>query len=274
MLSFIPRNCFAAALLCTLSLAEPIAFGNAAFAGITFGRPFTISWYGGDGTPVSIDLLSGNPASLQPVTTLTTSANYSGYAVSWTPVPSQSIQPGQLYALSIVQSGLTNYSPMFGISAATGVSDRVHAAYGAPIPIGTGRYYPIANREVQDHAEAHNSDVASIFPRNDGSVFPRHEGSVFPRNDGSVFPRNYGTIFQRDHVTGTPTGSGISHACATGTGTAAGGTMGRSTGCITDFRAAAATSSPISSNSEAQRLGSSWSFVRELLSAGFVLLLL
>ena len=50
MLSSATGSCFVAALFCTLSLADPIAFGNPAFSGITFGRAFTISWFGGDGT--------------------------------------------------------------------------------------------------------------------------------------------------------------------------------------------------------------------------------
>ncbi|KAI4173163.1 MAG: hypothetical protein LQ343_003090 [Gyalolechia ehrenbergii] len=282
MLSSITRSFFAAALLCTSSLANPIAFGNPAFAGISFGHPFTISWYGGDGTvrltihalrviehahlllltfcgqPVSIELLSGNPASLQPVTTLTSQCfsstcplifltpwfpgNYSGFAVSWTPVPSQSVRAGQLYALSIKQSGLTNYSPMFGISAVTAVSGREPAAYGAPVPIGIGRYYAIANRDVQDHAEVHNSEFGSIFPR--------------------------------QYATGTSTGSGIFHASATGTGTPIGYATGTSTGSINDFRGAAATASPVPHIGEAQSLGLGWSSVVKFLFAGFVSLLL
>lgn len=50
MLSPIARSCFVAALLCTSALAQAIAFGNAAFAGISFGSPFSVNWFGGDGT--------------------------------------------------------------------------------------------------------------------------------------------------------------------------------------------------------------------------------
>ncbi|KAL9027033.1 MAG: hypothetical protein Q9196_004386 [Gyalolechia fulgens] len=240
MFSSIIRSCCAAALLWTLSLADPIAFGNPAFAGITFGHPFTVSWHGGDGTPVSISLLSGNAAGLKPVTTLT--SNYSGSSLSWTPVHSQSVRAGQLYALSIIQSGLTNYSPMFGISAATAVSDRVHAAYGAPVPVGTGRYYPIVDRELQNLAGVHHSEFGSGF------IFPRH------------------------HVTGTPTGSEISHAFATGTGT--GTPIGYATGISTGSRAAAAAPSPVPYVSDAPTLGFGWSWAVTFLSSGLVSLLL
>ncbi|KAL8710790.1 MAG: hypothetical protein Q9225_007222 [Loekoesia sp. 1 TL-2023] len=247
MLSSIARNCFAAALLFTPTLAEPIAFGNPAFAGITFGHPFTVSWFGGDGTPVSIDLLTGNAPNLQPVTTLT--SNFSGSAISWTPIASQSVRTGQLYALSITQSGFTNYSPTFGIGASTASSRQMHGPYGAPVPIGTGRYYPIASRDVPGDSKVHNSDIGFF-------------------GTGAIFPRHY--------ATGTPTESWISLAYMTGTEISLAYPTGTSTGSINGLRGAAAkTSSSVAPIENAsQKLSLGWFAVVKFLSIGVVLLLL
>ncbi|KAL8831020.1 MAG: hypothetical protein Q9170_005470 [Blastenia crenularia] len=260
MLSSITRSCFTAALLFTSSLADSvaIAFANPAFAGITFGQPFTISWFGGDGTPVQIDLLTGNPAILQPVTTL--ASNYSGSAISWTPVPSQSIRSGQLYALSIVQSGLTNYSPMFGIGGSNAVSRQIFNSYGAPVPMGTGRYYPIASRVIQVHAKAHNSDFR-LF--NTEPILPRHYGTETPTGTGTPYVYGPGTeVF----YVAAPTGTEFPAAYATGT----------TTGSADSHRGAALeSSSPIApALSGSSKLSLGWFAVVKAVSSGMIALLL
>lgn len=151
----------------------------------------------------------------------------------WTPVASKAIRSGQLYALSIEQSGLTNYSPMFGIGAHA-ASDALQVQYGAPVPIGFGRYYPLENRA------AHNDNF------NTGAVFPRTEG-----------------IFRHGHPTGTPVGTEVSPAYPTGTPAGSNAppahATGTSTGAVSGLSGAARAtySPPITGGAQTTSLG--WS---------------
>ncbi|KAI4254407.1 MAG: hypothetical protein L6R42_007204 [Xanthoria sp. 1 TBL-2021] len=186
--------CFAAALLLTPSLAGPIAFGNPTFNTVRFGVPFPIQWYGGDGTPVTIILNSGNPAALQPVGSVASeslhqrsplgssshnlsSAGLLSSPYTWTPVASNVVRPGVSYVLSIVQSGLTNYSPVFSIGARAAGPQLAHAVR-APLPIGTAGYYPLQKPTVQDDP--------AIYPRDDatGGIHRRHAatGIIVPQH--------------------------------------------------------------------------------------------
>ncbi|KAL8758090.1 MAG: hypothetical protein Q9184_004034 [Pyrenodesmia sp. 2 TL-2023] len=271
MLSSISSSCFAAALLFVCALANPpaisIAFGNIAYTGITFGKTFSINWYGGDGTPATIRLLTGNAASMQTAATLASKlvgpvdtfsadkfcpAGLTASPYLWTPVASQSVRPGQSYALSIEQSRLTNYSPMFTIGTHPAEYDQLRLPLRQPVRIGTGHYYPLKDRAVQHNGKAPNSDFG-IFPRSEGvfprseGVFPRSEG-VFPRSEG-VFPRSEGSFLQ-DEATATPTGTVASLAYATGTPIGSHSSLvyatGTSTGSISSLPGAArASSSPI-----------------------------
>ncbi|KAL9601427.1 MAG: hypothetical protein Q9219_002493 [cf. Caloplaca sp. 3 TL-2023] len=271
MLFSITRSYFAVALLCTSSLADAvaIAFGNPAFAGITFGQPFTITWFGGDGTPVQVDLLTGNPAKLLPVATL--ASNYSGTAISWTPILSEFVLPGGLYALSIVQSGLTNYSPMFGIQDSASRVGQVHAAHNAPVPMGTGRYYPVVKRVEQDNARVLNSDLGFF---GSGAIVPRHytTGIDHPADyityTGTESPVTYTFIY--------PTGSGSGSTQYMGTGTGAPYPTGTSTGSGTNLRGAAVGSqSPISAyDSGSEKLSLSWVILVKSLASGIAAMLL
>lgn len=125
----------------------------------------------------------------------------------------------------------------------------MHGPYGAPVPIGTGRYYPIASRDVPDDAKVRNSDIG-LF------------------GTGAIFPRHY--------ATGTPTGSWISLAYMTGTGIPLAYSTGTSTGSLNGLRGAAAETSssmaPIENTSQKLSLG--WFAAVKFLSTGFVLLLL
>ncbi|KAI4139559.1 MAG: hypothetical protein L6R39_006229 [Caloplaca ligustica] len=268
MLSFIAGSCFAAAFLFSSSTASfdqgppAIAFGNSYYTGITFGHPFSIKWFGGDGTPATIRLLGGNVAALQPVITLAAGLTTSPYV--WTPVASQSIRSGQPYVLSIEQSGLTNYSPWFTIRHAQ-VDDQLREQHGAPVPFGPVRYYPLENRAAQDDAKVYNSDVGL---HNTGSIFPRTE-AIFPRNEG---------IFRRHYVTGTPASPEVSYAYATGTPTGSFKPVvyatGTSTGSADSLRGAARmSSSPIAYANAARKMDLGWSVVM-LVSVPCVLLLL
>ncbi|KAL8923034.1 MAG: hypothetical protein Q9208_004846 [Pyrenodesmia sp. 3 TL-2023] len=213
MLSSISGGCFAAALLVASSLASPpaisIAFGNIAYTGITFGRPFSINWFGGDGTPATIRLLTGNAASMQTAATLATGLTASPYV--WTPAASQSVRPGQSYALSIEQSRLTNYSPMFTIGSPAADYHQLRLPLREPVRIGTGHYYPLEDRAVDD-GKALNSD-AGIFPRSHGLI-ARTEGS-FHQDGATATPT--GTVASLAHATGTLMGS-LVHATGTSTG--------------------------------------------------------
>ncbi|KAL8710620.1 MAG: hypothetical protein Q9220_004844 [cf. Caloplaca sp. 1 TL-2023] len=173
-------------LAATSSQAVAIAFGNPAFAGISFGHPFHVSWFGGDGTPATIELLTGNPRAMQKVATLATGLTTSPYV--WTPTASHSVRVGQLYVLSIIQSGLTNYSPVFGIAAAATQAKVVHA------PL-LGRY-----------------GNSSVFPGSEAMFMPAHMAT--------------GTIFPRSHATGTGFASTGMFPYATGT-VSAGPSAGR-----------------------------------------------
>ncbi|CAL8580605.1 hypothetical protein XPA_006327 [Xanthoria parietina] len=187
MLFFPPSICFAASLLLTPSLAGPIAFGNPTFNTVRFGVPFPIQWYGGDGTPVTIILNSGHPAKLQPVGSVTTGILSSPY--TWTPVASTVVRPGVPYVLSIVQSGLTNYSPFFSIGARA-AAPQLAPAIRAPLPIGTAGYYPLQKPMVHDDP--------AIYPRNDATGGARRRdvatGTIFPRNGPTGVAPSTGTV--------------------------------------------------------------------------------
>ena len=90
------------------------------------------------------------------------------------------MKPGVPYVLSIVQSGLTNYSPVFRIGTAAAAPALAYALH-APVPIGTAGYYPLQKPMGQDNP--------AILARHDGTegVFPRHDAT------GIIFPRHYAT---------------------------------------------------------------------------------
>ncbi|KAL8897393.1 MAG: hypothetical protein Q9207_007235 [Kuettlingeria erythrocarpa] len=254
MLSSIAGGCFATAMLFASALASPpaisIAFGNMAFTGITFGRPFSINWYGGDGTPATIRLLTGNPARMQTAATLATGLTESPYL--WTPVASQSVPPGQSYALSIEQSRLTNYSPMFTIGSHAAEYDQLQLEFRDPVRLGTAHYYPLKDRAVQEDGKALNSDMA-IDPRSEG-LFARHEATHIAT----------GTVASLAFATGTPIGSGSSLVSATGT----------STGTVdTRMGAARASSSPIGYANAGQALSLGWMGAKLVALGHFVALL-
>ncbi|KAL9579380.1 MAG: hypothetical protein Q9203_006717 [Teloschistes exilis] len=234
MLSTTARSCVLATLLACSALADPIAFGNPAFAGITFGAPFSIDWFGGDSTqPVTIRLVTGNPAAFNEVATLAASLPADIKPVSWTPTASDSIRAGQLYALSIEQSGLTNYSPMFGIAASSPASNQVRMAHGAPLPVGTAHYY--AYRDVAAPAKRNVDNTGFVLPRS------------FPFSTGTGIPDSHA------YATGTP---GIS-----GSGSGTGAMM----------RGAQATTSPIDNGASSGRARLALSAITAMASAGCVL---
>ncbi|KAL8856546.1 MAG: hypothetical protein Q9178_006861 [Gyalolechia marmorata] len=111
---------------------------------------------------------------------------------TWTPVASKVVRPGVLYVLSIVQSGLTNYSPVFSIGASPSASGLSLAGrvFDAPLPVGAAGQYPIPRPMEKDNA------TNSLFPRHDatGVVFPRYHatGLVLPRDDRTdvIAPRH------------------------------------------------------------------------------------
>ncbi|KAL8686721.1 MAG: hypothetical protein Q9218_006915 [Villophora microphyllina] len=200
MLSTLARSCFVAAVFACSAIADAIAFGNPAFAGITFGSPFVIDLFGGDGTAVTIRLLTGNPAALTEVATLAAGAP-ADQVFTWTPAATDSIRPGQLYSLSVEQSGLTNYSPMFGISTPTAASGLFRVQYGAPLPVGTGHYYAIRNVAAPANANVYNSEFRLA---NTGFVLPR--SIAVNTGTGTSAPRAYAT--GNAGISGSISGSG------------------------------------------------------------------
>ncbi|KAL8771031.1 MAG: hypothetical protein Q9209_003450 [Squamulea sp. 1 TL-2023] len=197
-------------MLFTPSLADPIAFGNPTFNGIRFGVPFPLQWYGGDGTPVSIILNKGNPASLQQIGSVASEsllgrsfpqpASHNSSSVgllsspyTWTPVASPVVQPGVSYVLSIVQSGLTNYSPPFSIGTGASAPALPHMArsYGVPLPAGSAVYYPVQKPMTHDDPaiRPRNGATGVALPRTGatGVIVPRHAQS------GSLPPGHYST---------------------------------------------------------------------------------
>ncbi|KAL8813855.1 MAG: hypothetical protein Q9223_006885 [Gallowayella weberi] len=191
--------CFVAAMLFNSSLADriAIAFGNIAFNGMTFGTPFHLKWFGGDGTPVDIILNQGHPLNLQAVGSVATGLTTTSY--SWTPVASKVVKPGVPYVLSIVQSGLTNYSPYFTIAARPAASGLLNAAR-EPLPVNAAGYYPIPRPQAPEDNLSNN-----IFPDATGAPYPRRDatGVIIPRNGptGVMIPRRDATgvsIFWND----------------------------------------------------------------------------
>ncbi|KAL8649759.1 MAG: hypothetical protein Q9210_004208 [Variospora velana] len=284
MLSSIAATCFTAALLSTSSLASSIAiaFGNPSFAGITFGHPYSITWFGGNGSPATIRLLTGNAAALKTVATLASqfpflpffsqrhtladthfiAAGVTASPYTWTPVASQSIRSGQLYALSIEQSDLTNYSPMFRIGKHATLDD-FQLQYGVPVPIGFGRYYPLENRAAPDETKVHNTE-RNVF--NTDSIFPRTE-----------------RVFHQPHATGTRIGTDVIPAYATGTPARSNAPLayatGTSTGSVSGLRGAdmvpgMAPQPIIEPASGAPTMSLGWPLVAQLISLACVSVLL
>lgn len=76
-----------------------------------------------------------------------------------------------------MQSGLTNYSPVFSIGARAAGPQLAHAVR-APLPIGTAGYYPLLKPMVQDDP--------AIYPRDDatGGIRRRHAatGIIVPQH--------------------------------------------------------------------------------------------
>ncbi|KAL8727179.1 MAG: hypothetical protein Q9166_006216 [cf. Caloplaca sp. 2 TL-2023] len=188
-------------------------------------------------------LNSGHPSKLQLIGSVATGLTASPY--TWTPFASQLVQPNVSYVLSIEQSGRTNYSPCFTIRTSAAQSGLSQAArsYGAPLPVGSTRYYPTQKPWVQQDGEIHGFDLESIFSPNDATgviaaphdatriIAPRHDATrvIMPRKDatgiilarhdatGAIPPRTYATgqIFPRTHPTvypiGTATGSFVAY---------------------------------------------------------------
>ena len=137
------------------------------------------------------------------------------------------MKPGVPYVLSIVQSGLTNYSPVFRIGTAAAAPALAYAAR-APVPIGTGGYYPVQKPIGQDGPAIHARDHATggLFPRHDatGIIFPQHYATgVIPALSEATLETTSQAIPPLSFATGayypiyaTGSGTGISPAYATG----------------------------------------------------------
>ncbi|KAL8696587.1 MAG: hypothetical protein Q9201_007583 [Fulgogasparrea decipioides] len=279
MLSSIANISLVAAVLYTAARADPIAFGNPSFTGITFGSPFSISWYGGDGTPVTINLLDGNPAALKNEAVVATNVTGTN-SFDWTPVISSNVQPGQPLVFQIVQSGLTNYSPTFSIAAPAQAATQLRARYGAPLPVGTAYHYPVRNHVAPKVANVYNSasgasTTGALFPLEyttiDDDCFSNFllENCVFLRA-GSAAKAPIGTAWT---TVGTGnaaisrlayvTGDSYNYLSPTGTGT----------GSAVQAAVTASTSPIEPYINNARRLSSNWWTVLALSSAGCVLLL-
>ena len=81
------------------------------------GVPFTITWTGNRG-PVTVTLMNGLDADLQPVLVIV--SDYNAQEYTWTPPPTL---PADSYLLRLEDAGSTDYSPRF--------------RYPAPPPIST-----------------------------------------------------------------------------------------------------------------------------------------
>ncbi|KAL8870008.1 MAG: hypothetical protein Q9174_003843 [Haloplaca sp. 1 TL-2023] len=288
--SSVVRGCGLAAMLGTPALAQKIAFGNPAFAGITFGQPFSVQWFGGNGSPVSIDLLTGNPASPQTVGTLATGLTASPFV--WTPVASSTVRSGQLYYLSIHQGSDTNYSPMFGIiTAAAKAQD--NAEVGALLPVGRQHHFAIDKRNNEQPTGVHGSDnpchttSSSFFTVYHGHTYSTSPALAFslrvdPPSCGPRWDCDYSVVSNEDYTTPETvatdaacpamyTGSGFApstnyyYPTATGAGTGTG--MG--TGARGQY--AQSTSPPIDNAADGLDLG--WSLVMGLMASACVLLM-
>ncbi|KAL8685645.1 MAG: hypothetical protein Q9224_005736 [Gallowayella concinna] len=290
MLFSICSICFVAAMLFTPSLADriAIAFGNIAFNGMTFGTPFNLRWFGGDGTPATIILNQGHPLNLQPVGSVATGLLSTSY--SWTPVASQVVKPGVPYVLSIVQSGLTNYSPYFTIAAHPGASELFNAAR-VPLPVGAPGYYPSPRPQTPENNGIDGiffDPTGTIFPRRDatGVIIPRNDptGAIFPRHDATkvVLPQNDAFIPQESVIGPLATGS-YATIYPTGTGTGSlvsyptGGTYNNVSGSGSGMAGAAYTYNPqvpISGSSSAHVNGLALGAFMTLVSAGCISLML
>ncbi|KAL8917350.1 MAG: hypothetical protein Q9172_005890 [Xanthocarpia lactea] len=189
--------------------------------------------------PISIILNDGNLTALQPVGSVATGLLSSPY--NWTPVASKVIRPGVQYVLSIVQSGLTNYSPVFSIESGLSLAERV---FGAPLPVGAAGHYRIQRPMEKDNA------TNTLFSRHDatGVILPRYHatGPVLPRDDragvitprhatsAKIHPRNYATGVVHPVPEATPafflqTGA-AAYATGYSTGTGTGSSLPYATG--------------------------------------------
>ncbi|KAL8801720.1 MAG: hypothetical protein Q9182_004259 [Xanthomendoza sp. 2 TL-2023] len=157
-------------------------------------------------------------------------AGLTATSYSWTPVASKVVKPGIPYVLSIVQSGLTNYSPYFTIAARPAASGLLNAVR-VPLPVNARGYYPIPSLQAPEDNLSNN-----IFPDATGASYPRGDatGVIIPRNDptGVIIPRHDATRVKlpRNDATGAATtaefvkrllatGSyGTSYPTGTGTG--------------------------------------------------------
>ncbi|KAL8792701.1 MAG: hypothetical protein Q9195_004676 [Heterodermia aff. obscurata] len=108
-------------LLLTLltPLALSIKFTNSDYGAITAGETFDITWDGGDGSDITLALLTGDPSDLQPVMEIASASTTSPF--TWL-VPTD-LDPETRYVLSIEQAGKTNYSPGFEISGSAPTTD-------------------------------------------------------------------------------------------------------------------------------------------------------
>ena len=103
-----------------------------------------------------------------------------------------------------MQSGLTNYSPVFTIGASASASGVSLAERVAPLPVGVAGHYPIQRPMEQDNG------TDTLFSRHDatGVILPRYHatGLVLPRDDrtGVIAPRHATSaeIHPRNYATG------------------------------------------------------------------------
>jgi len=114
------------------AVAQAVQLTNSNFD-VEAGKPFTITYNGNNGQPVTILLKSGLAGDLNTVDTLTTTST--GGSFTWTPPPTL---PEDTYAFEIIADGQPpNYSPQFPIdtnvqrastSSATSTSTTVSSA--------------------------------------------------------------------------------------------------------------------------------------------------
>lgn len=203
------------------------------------------------------------------------------------------MKPGVPYVLSIVQSGLTNYSPVFRIGTAAAAPALAYAAR-APVPIGTGGYYPVQKPMGQDHPAIHarNDATGGVFPRHDatGTVLPRHyvTGIIPALSEATPETSSQAILFATGAyypIYPTGSGTGISPAYATGgrynnvttTGTigAAAEYMSISASSIPDFcnQAADAGYKPEGCSNDAYAIGSDVRAMIAVVSGACALLL-
>lgn len=161
------------------------------------------------------------------------------------------MKPGVPYVLSIVQSGLTNYSPVFRIGTAAAAPALAYAVH-APVPIGTAGYYPLQKPMGQDNPAIHarHDGTEGVFPRHDATdiIFPRHYATgVIPALSEATPETPSQAVAAPPFATGTyyrvyATGSGIGSVPAYATGgrynnVTATGTIGAAAAAYVSFSA-------------------------------------